>query len=121
MDPISCPAVIGVKVMGTNSPPVSIPAGPAGSSESLVIGSPPLILPVHTVLVSRLHVETDEVTVLGDVDTLLEHVVIGVASLRACEWCIRQRKSIQQRQAVRIPAISRNNIADNWRRAGCTR
>src|SRR5258708_19004268 len=87
-NPVGRPAVILVEVVRENSPAVSIPAGPSRRTKTLVVGCPPLGLPVNTVLRGRMNVKTNKNTSLWNVSAFLENIQSGMSGGGG----VRQRK-----------------------------
>src|SRR5689334_11938463 len=78
--PVRRPAVVFVEIMRIDAPAIVVVTGPARSSRSEVIGSPPLILPIDCVVVRRLNIEAEYLASLGHVSRALKHVIESAAA-----------------------------------------
>lgn len=102
--PVGRPSIVFVQVMRVDSPPIIVASRPAGRAGTLVVGSPPLSLPVNAVFSGRLNVESDHHAAFRYIHRTLEDVIeVGAGS-------IRQWKVAEQCYTARVKTRIRNNI-----------
>src|SRR5262245_38138261 len=94
--------------MRVDTPTIVIVTGPTGSAGAEVVGSPPLILPVDSIVVRGFDVEAQHLASLGHVSGALKHVVESAAA--SSTQRIRQREIVEQRHAARIPSRLWNDV-----------
>src|SRR5262245_46478961 len=111
MDPVRGPTIVFVKVMRADAPPVPVAARPTRCAKSNVIRREPLSFPVDSVIVRWLHIKTTNVTMFGDVNALLENVIVSGPCGGPSTRNIWQWEKVEQGSPARVPTGLRDYIA----------